>query len=287
MDSKESVVISHKGEIEYRKDPMEFILKKGLAVKVGNGLFVLKEPLSDIMDMVERRDLEIAEKVGAENIKVPFILSKENTKKSKYLESFNNLAVKLDEGIACPTVCYHYFASLNNKTIKDNQTITALAGCTRKEGTNSLARLFNFTMREIVFYGTEEYCVSQNEIVLKETLKFMNELDLSYDVMTASDPFFGKNKELKKQAQLISASKYELRTHLPFNKGSLSVASFNHHGKVFYDRFNIRPGNKKLNYSSCFGMGFERLLFTILAQKGVNFEDDYYRKLLKNKGDKK
>ena len=48
-------------------------------------------------------------------------------------------------------------------------------------------------------------------------------LDLSYSVVTASDPFFGKTSEIKKKSQLMLESKYEIKALIPFNKTSISI----------------------------------------------------------------
>ncbi|GAH63441.1 unnamed protein product [marine sediment metagenome] len=88
---------------------------------------------------------------------------------------------------------------------------------------------------------------------------------------------------MKKKSQLISESKYEIQALLPFSKKTISIASFNHHGKVFYDRFNITPKKPELTFSGCVGWGYERILYAILSQKGVDFLTPYYKKLLKNR----
>lgn len=300
LDKIQPIVKSqHDGEICYNENPMKFLKKNDLIVQVGNGLFVLKGKLVELYNRIEALILQIASKVNAEEVIVPCILSWENTEKSNYLKSFENQAlsiVSLEEarknnnfvnnyiGLACPTVCYHYFSSLKNNSVDENYAITAFARCTRGEkgDLNDLSRLTNFSMREIVFYGTKDYCAEKLKITLEETKKILNDIfDLSYKVMTASDPFFGENETLKKKAQLISESKYEVQTLLPFCNETISIGSFNNHGSVFYDRFNISSKRPDLKFSSCVGWGYERLIFTILSQKGVDFNTEYYKKILK------
>ncbi|MCK4553671.1 hypothetical protein KAU19_01770 [Candidatus Parcubacteria bacterium] len=297
---KSTIKKIHKGEIYYYKDPMKFLSENNLAIQVGNGLFVLKGVLADILDKVDKLICNIAKEVGAESVFVPSILSWENTKRSEYLNSFKNQALMIEpykdntqkekcphaeyKGMCSPTVCYHYFSALKNKSIDKNYSITALGTCTRKEEgeLNDFSRLINFTMREIVFFGEEEYCYQKKTEILDETLKIFDKiLDLSYEVLTATDPFFGDNNEIKKKAQLLSESKYEIQALLPYSKKTISLASFNHHGKVFYNRFNITPQKPNLTFSGCVGWGYERILYAILAQKGVDFSTDYYKKLIK------
>ena len=290
---KPDIKKSYKGQISYNKNPMEYLIKNDLAIQIGNGLFVLKGILVNILDKIDIECGKIAKKVDTKEVFVPSVLSYENAKRSEYLNSFKNQALMLStidsdkefQGLACPTVCYHYSSSLKNKKIKDNLGITAVSRCTRKEEgkLNDLSRLTNFTMRETVFYGTEKYCREKLKETLDETEKVLeNVFDLDYKIMTAADPFFGTNGEIKRKAQLILESKYEVQATLPYNNSGVSIASFNNHGKVFFERFEIKAKSTEFSYSSCVGWGYERILFAILAQKGVDFNSSYYKNLLEN-----
>ena len=116
---------------------------------------------------------------------VPSNLSWDNAILSDYLASFGNQAIGLksflhsskDEyGLASPTVCYHCFSALKNQTIR-RIPYTASSKCTRKIGElNSLARLSNFTMREIIFLGSDQYCKSVRMKILEDTYKILSEI---------------------------------------------------------------------------------------------------------------
>lgn len=290
---KSVVKTTHQGDIYYQRDPMTFLLEKNLAVQVGDGLFVLQGILVEILTKIEKLICNIADEVTAKEVFVPSILSYENTKKSKYLNSFKNQALMLKPyhqphqeyvAMASPTVCYHYFSSVKNTSISKNLIITAISKCSRREKgkLNNLGRLTNFTMREIVFLGSEKYCLKKRKEILQLTEKMLRSfLGLSYQTVTAADPFFGSESEMKKNAQLLSEAKYEIQILIPFNQGYLSIASFNHHGQVFFDRFSISSKSRSVSFSGCVGFGYERILYSILAQKGVDFTTAYYQKLLK------
>ncbi len=296
---KPIVKTKHEGGIYCHEDPMMYLLEKGLVIQVGNGLFVLKGILINIFNRIESIICEITESIGAEHALVPSILSWENTQKSNYLDSFKKQALLITsidkssgncgtlhsefEGIASPTVCYHCFSALKDKIVDCNYAVTAISKCTRKEegNLNNLARLTNFTMREVVFFGTNEYCLKKLKKVMNKTIKILNSVfDLSYEIVTASDPFFGRDSDMKRNAQLISESKYEIQALIPFNKTTISIGSVNNHGNVFFDRFNIKSREPELKFSGCMGWGYERILYAILAQKGLDFTTSYYKKLL-------
>lgn len=287
---EEEIQFENQGEIQYGENPMPILINDGLAVPVGNGLFVLRGILVRLLDVIDRRCALIADEFRAEPIHVPNLLSQDNVKRSEYLVSFNNQALLLtrasDEtrvGMACPTVCYHYFASLAHSTLKAREIITSVGKCSRfEEGQlDDLSRLTNFTMREIVGFGTADQCKADVERIQKRTIALLSEFfDLSFQLQTASDPFFGKNEDIKKKAQLLSQSKTEIRAALPFSNSVSSIVSFNRHGGVFFDRFQIKKADPSVNESFCVGFGYERILFALLAQKGVDFSSPYYKKLL-------
>lgn len=278
--------------IGYENDPMVSMMEQGLITKVGKGLFVISGFLVDIVNKIDSIIRDLADTYHANYLMVPSNLSWDNAILSDYLSSFENQAIGLKsflhsskdeyDGLASPTVCYHCFSALKNQTIRENSVYTASSKCTRKETgeLNSLARLSNFTMREIIFLGSDKYCKSVRMKILEDTYKILSEiLDIEFKICTATDPFFSSDSELKGQAQLASESKYEIQALVPFNNTYVSVASFNYHGKIFFDRFNISSDNLELHFSGCAGWGLERLLYIILCQKGTDFSDSYYKRL--------
>lgn len=300
LQIEEELHVSHDGRVEDGKNPMPELMEKELAIPVGNGLFVLKGILVDLIDLIDQKFKQLAKEFDAEPIHVPSFLSRENMEKSQYLTSFLNQALlltrtdssvstsapasALNEGMACPTVCYHYFASLSQKILNGSPLVTAVAKCSRFEDgvLPDLSRLKNFTMRELIGFGSPELCKESVEKIQTRSIQIFSEFfDLSFRVQTASDPFFGKNEELKKKAQLLSQSKFEIRALLPFSSSYCSIASFNRHGGVFFDRFSIQKKESDVNESFCVGFGYERILFAILCQKGLRFNSDYYKNLLK------
>ncbi len=307
LDIKPIIKKSYKGLVFYEKNPMDELYRKGLITKVGNGIFVIEGILANIINIIDKSILQIAEKTRATHVFVPSNMSMENAIRSHHLQSFRDQAIMLSkynkkgnkikggkanieaadyEGLASPAVCYHYFSSMKEKKILKNCSITCISKCSRKEmgELNDLSRLENFTMREIVFLGTERYCLGQREKILDETTRMLHSIfDLSFDIVTAADPFFGKDANIKSKAQLALESKYEAQALLPYNNKTLAIASFNFHGQIFYDRFNIKSGNQKIRYSGCAAWGYERILYAIISQKGTNFSDKYYKKILKIK----
>jgi len=285
------------GSINGSEDPMPKLLSQGLVQCVGNGLFVLHSPLTEIMDALDHSVAKLAKSVRAESLHVPVLLSPVTMEDSQYLHSFGNQALVARGqmgnpgngygegqvlGLVSPTVCYHVFAAKKGSHLSHSALYTALGRCSRVEAgpLSDLSRLTNFTMREIIGFGSEPWCQSQLLKISEKLFDWLNDsLDLSYQYSTASDPFFGQNDGIKKKAQLLAQSKFEVQARLAHRKDPMSVISMNQHGSVFYDRFEIKAENN-VGYSFCIGVGYERLLYAILSQKGLDFKSSYYRKLL-------
>lgn len=155
--------------------------------------------------------------------------------------------------------------------IKNPYVITTKGRCFRYESNNlnSNTRLWDFTMREIVFIGTEEAV----ETLRQQSMQFVRDLveilKLNCFIETASDPFFIdiKNKEY---FQLITKVKYELRMNIPFNNTSIAVASFNSHGNHFGRSYHITSKTGTYVNTGCTAFGIERWVYAFLSQYGLD-----------------
>tara|TARA_B100001094_G_scaffold8500_2_gene7659 strand:- start:25329 stop:26750 length:1422 start_codon:yes stop_codon:yes gene_type:complete len=239
--------------------------------KVGKGLFVLKGKIVQYLEELEKVTYRIGSLFGAEKIWTPSHLSMVNSKKTGYLDSFSNQASLIhdldghEKGMCSPTVCYHCYSMLSNKIHTDNKSYMMTGKCTRieEEGGDTLERMFNFTISEIVFVGTKEYCEESLNKAMIYTEQMLNQLGLEYYFEIASDPFFGDKSELKEKVQLNSGSKIEIRGKVPNEDRSVALGSFNLHGKKFVDKFNIHGAE----YTACFGWGLERFVDLCMKQK--------------------
>ena len=277
---------------------MKYLMEQKLVVSVGLGLWVISDPLTQIMDTIDKDILSTVNKYNPKSLHVPHMLSPMNALRSEYLNSFQKQAiichsmhdpiwemsnpcfdVNHSSGMNSSTVCYHFFGALAGATIKENTCMTALGRCTRYEegDLDDLSRLTNFTMRELMFIGSKNYCEATLNKALTDTVSlFDRKYKLSFHIQTASDPFFGENSETKAKVQLLSRAKLELTAEIPFKNETISLASFNNHGNVFYRRFNI--SSDMPDYcSGCVGWGYERILFAVISQHGTDFNSDYFK----------
>jgi seryl-tRNA synthetase len=162
---------------------------------------------------------------------------------------------------------------LADQTLPDGQvTATAVGNCFRYEAINltSLERLWNFTMREVIFVGAKDYVLENREIARQRMAQFFERIGLSYRVESANDPFF--IGEFRKQAAFQSAFqlKFEVRASLPYKDSTLAVGSYNYHQDFFGRSLKISLPDGSAAHTGCVAFGLERIAFAFLAQFGLD-----------------
>ncbi|MBP1693991.1 MAG: tRNA synthetase class, partial [Chloroflexi bacterium] len=149
---------------------------------------------------------------------------------------------------------------------------TAVGNCFRYEAINlvSLERLWNFTMREIIFVGPRDFVLENREIARQRMSKVLEEIGMAYRVESANDPFF--IGEFRKQAAFQSAFqlKFEIRARLPFKDSTLAVGSYNYHQDFFGRNLEISLPDGSPAHTGCVAFGLERIAFAFLAQFGLD-----------------
>ena len=164
-----------------------------------------------------------------------------------------------------------YYIHKNGKLGK-NDTYYALSKCFRNEKsrTNELDRLTEFSMREIIATGQEEYVKSQRKNFIEFIESFANFTGLACSLEKASDPFFTNEIPEKAALQNYIESKFELLVPLGNEKADLAVGSVNWHGDFFGRSFQIRDRSDYFMTSSCLAFGLERIVFAFLTQHGMD-----------------
>ncbi len=145
------------------------------------------------------------------------------------------------EACLSPAVCYHvYHLNQDRETPASGLAYGVCGKCFRYESSNmsDLRRLWDFTMREIVFLGQREDVLQRREQSLAMMGHFLNEHRLAGEIRTASDPFFVAPDALgKTYFQLSSETKYEVSLMLP-GDARLAVGSHNYHSDFFGRAFD-------------------------------------------------
>ncbi|HEX6343059.1 hypothetical protein [Umezawaea sp.] len=175
-----------------------------------------------------------------------------------------------------PTVCYHSYHQLAGRQVPDaGAVLTATGKIFRFESRyhRTLERLWDFTMREIVFFGSRKAVTDLRQNVVTAVCALVDDLRLAGHVEVANDPFFTNGADAKRaMVQRALRMKYELQ--MPVVDGrTISVGSFNLHGTKFGEAFDITTPGGAPAYSGCVGIGLERIAYAFLCRHGIDPSD--------------
>ncbi len=290
--------------VKYDKDPMVALASSREVVVEGHGYFSLGPLMAGLLDYFEDRYHAVAVDMGARPYRFPALISPAYLEKVKYFDNFphslsfvTHLREDLDviakfseeahthdgcihtdndafakvQAMLSPTVCHHLYMALANSVVpEDGIVATAFGNCFRYESSNmvSLERLWNFSMREIIFVGTADFVqdgLDRAQVALNEIL---DEMDLSYLIETANDPFFIGSYRDQAAYQSAFELKFEVRMSLPYKNDTLAAGSYNRHRDFFGRSLDILLPDGAPAETGCVGFGCERLAFAFIAQHG-------------------
>ncbi|WEH12247.1 hypothetical protein [Streptomyces sp. VNUA24] len=279
----------------------------GAIVEMGEGMYAVGQSFLTTMNALDRKLQDLAtDAFRAVVYRYPTLLRTEVVRRAGYLDTFpqflmsasrihadvdtyaeftatlasaDDVDAHLDRfsehfGYCLPpTMCFHTYQHLRDGRLPaDGAVVTARGKSFRFESRywHSLERLWDFTIREIVFLGEEEAVVAQRRRFMDAAFRLMTELRLAGHTEVANDPFIGSDHTAELAlAQRIMGLKYELR--LPVEGGrTVAAGSFNLHGTKFGAAFGIALPDGRPAHSACVGFGLERLTYAFYCQHGTD-----------------
>lgn len=292
--------------VPFGDDPHPQLLARGEIHQETEGVFTLGPLLSRLVAYFESRFIELANSFGAAPYRFPTLIPARYLERVNYFSAFphsltfvTHLRPDLDvidhfaQSAACddggelttspasfasiktllsPAVCYHLYFALADKSLPGDRAVaTAVGNCFRHEASNltSLERLWNFTMREVIFVGGKDFVLHNREAARQRMSHILDQIGLAYRVESANDPFF--IGEFRKQVAFQSAFqlKYEIRARLPFKDSTLAVGSYNYHQDFFGRHLNITLSDGIPAHTGCVAFGLERMAYAFLSQYGL------------------
>ena len=177
----------------------------------------------------------------------------------------------IPEACLSPAVCYHTYHMNQGRTLPADGAVYGACGrCFRYESSNlsDLRRLWDFTMREIIFLGARDPVLKERERGNEVVAAFLEAHEVAGEIRTASDPFFiAPDAVAKTYFQLSSDTKYEIALMLP-DDARLAVGSLNYHTDFFGRAFDITIEGSGPMHSVCIAFGLERWVYAFLVQHG-------------------
>ena len=242
--------------VPYNSDPNLELLERGELSQEAQGIYTLGPLVTRLIEYFESQFLKLADSFDAAPYRFPTLIPARYLERVNYFRAFphsltfvTHLREDLDaidhfaehancdnhglntppnsfaqiQTLLSPAVCYHLYFSLADRPLPNGQlSATAVGNCFRYEAINlsSLERMWNFTMREIIFVGSKDFVLENRESARQRMSKVFEEIGLAYRVESANDPFF--IGEFRKQAAFQSAFqlKFEIRARLPFKEAS-------------------------------------------------------------------
>lgn len=181
------------------------------------------------------------------------------------------------DAVLSPAVCFHLYHFLEGQTLNQALDAYTMRGrCFRYESgaLTGLERLWDFTMREIVFVGEKDAVMESRKQSIEWTTELADRLGLLYRVKTASDPFFVGEFRQRTIFQAAFDLKYEWQVDLdPARESAIAAGSFNVHQTHFGKAFSIRLPSGEMAWTGCMAFGLERLALAVIRQHGISVEN--------------
>ncbi|MBM7814500.1 hypothetical protein [Saccharothrix algeriensis] len=282
------------------------LAEAGAVTEAGEGQVAVGEPLLSLLEFFDRLVLDVlAEDFAATAYRYPTLIRAGALAKAGYFTSFphhlmlvtrlrNDVDVYrefhraygagLDPGVLAlggnvdyclpPTMCYHTFHQHEGRTLGPGlHVVTARGKSFRFEAgyATTLERLWDFTIREVVFLGPRDDVLAAREAFMGRVFAALDDLGLGGTCETGNDPFFGgADTPGRIWSQRLLGLKYELRLPVAPDR-DVAVASFNFHDDLFGKAFDIGAGEpREAVRSGCAGFGLERLTYAFLCQYGLD-----------------
>ncbi len=172
------------------------------------------------------------------------------------------------DAVMRPAVCIPvYHAREGERLPPGGRVITSGGRCYRYESKNmdGMRRLWDFSMREIVFLGDVE---ERRPAILAYVTSLAESWDLSFRLVSACDPFFATVRAPKALWQRAHAAKYELVVDT--GGRATAAGSINFPESLFAAAFGITSAANEPATTACVGFGLERLVLALFAQHGFD-----------------
>lgn len=287
------------------EDVFARMIATGLATEAGEGQIAVGAPVLQLMDALDARVRDIATgRLGAVEYRYPTLLPMSVMKRCGYLSTFpqqlmfvTRLHSDLDSYNAfltdvaagtdsldilgycsnddyClpPTMCFHTYHQLRDGPLPAPQLVVTARGKSFRFETRyrrTMERLWDFTIREIVFLGGRDFVLDCRQQFVDAALELAAELGLTGHCEVANDPFFLSQSADHAWSQRLLELKYELRLNVG-GGDTIAVGSFNFHERFFADSFGIAAAGEGHVHTGCVGFGLERLTYAFLCHHGLD-----------------
>lgn len=289
-------------QTEPHHEAIEELLHSGAITKLGEGQFALTGIALELLEYFDRDVRRMGESLGAQEYRYPNIIPIQAMQRINYLASrpeclnfVSHLREDVDaidqfsaeaqtypqeiklgarvktDCVNAVAVCIHTHHQWQDSDIGADPIVIGAAGkCMRYETKNvdSLRRLRDFTMREVICIGKKEDVLDFRRRCLAVMKNRLQAWGLNSYVATASDLFFTAEFTRLSNFQKAFGLKYEVRARLSTSDDDLAIGSLNYHQDFMAKGFGIQADSVTA-HSVCGAFGFERCVYAFLTQHGL------------------
>jgi seryl-tRNA synthetase len=282
-------------------DFLRQLLDRGLLLAGGvPGIYGHSAEFEDVRAALETLLTREAVVRGAERLRFGPLLPRHQLESSGFLASFPHLAGTVyafegDESSAraqherasrhqpwsecqrmtdlalVPAACYPIYPAMAARAPLPTEGVFVEAGggwVFRHEPSVDPARRQMFRQHELVRIGSPDDVEQWREQWAAHGLALLRGLGLAADLVTASDPFFGRRGRMLARSQRDQALKLEITAPIA-GPAPTAVASFNAHRDHFTTAYAITLQGGGLAHSACVGFGHERIVLALLRTHGL------------------
>jgi seryl-tRNA synthetase len=274
----------------------------GLLIDSGvAGVYGRSAEFDDVYSSVDRRISEAASDDGAERLRFPPVIPRDQFESSGYLKSFPHLAgtvfgftgteseaaeqseraerhedwsdfQEMGDLVLTPAACYPVYPAVAARGPLPSGGITVDAGAAfvfRNEPSGDPARMQMFHQRELVRIGEPDAVADWRDSWRDRAVALLRSLRLEAELEVATDPFFGRSGRMMAASQRQQALKFEVQVPIAGPEPT-AVASFNYHQRHFGETFGIRLADGDIAHTSCLGFGLERITLALFRANGLD-----------------
>jgi seryl-tRNA synthetase len=275
------------------------VLRRRLLTPTGApGAYSFSAEFEDTVSRVDRAVTAAGAADGPEVMRFPPIIARQHLIRSRYLESFPQLAgwvhsfsgddrahrtllstIEADgdwsaaltatDVVLTPAACYPVYPQLTGTLPAGGRLVDVMSFCFRHEPSADLGRMQMFRMHEFVRLSEPAAVIEWRDTWLDRSQRLMGVLGLEVQPAVASDPFFGRGGKLLAANQRDDRRKIELCVAVD-GDGPTAIASLNAHQDRFGQLFDIRTPGGQPAHSACVGFGLERIALAIYRHLGFD-----------------
>jgi len=249
----------------------------------------------------------------AEELRFPPVMSRVDLERSGYLQSFPNLLgcvavldgaedqireslARFETGgdwtnglagadlVLSPAACYPVYplAARRGPCPHGGWVFDVACDCFRREPSAHPDRLQSFRMREYVRIGTAADVLGFRTAWMERAQAIASDLGLAARIAPASDPFFGREGQMRGVSQIQQSLKFELLIHTWSTERPTACMSFNYHRDHFGSVWGIRDEEGEQAHTGCVAFGLDRLALALFCAHGIELHrwPDRLRKVL-------